>query len=128
MKFNEFVNDQVSRLEAVPGFQMGDAGRKELAAWFTEVASGGTRHAWKDFTRHSAAGFLQDSEACRRIKTVIDECVEFTTSPGLADVKAVWYRMYPPQASHASCSSCNGTGYVIVERGGIEGAAKCKSV
>lgn len=123
MTFNEFVNDQVSRLEAIPEFQMGDGGRKELAAWLMEV-SGGNRMSKMVYS--GAAHWLREHGGAQRIKAVIDECVEFTAPPGLADVKAVWYRMHPPQSSHARCEACRGTGYVIVERGGIEGAAKCK--
>lgn len=129
MKFVDFVNEQVSRLEAVPGFQMGDAGRKELAAWFIEKCGDGGASSSPNArcNRTGSAEWLREDQSARNIKAVIDECVEFATAPGLADVKAVWYRIYPPISSHARCGACNGTGYVIVEKGGVEGAAKCNS-
>jgi hypothetical protein len=123
MTFNAFVSDQIARLEAIPGFQMGDGGRKELAGWLSD--QGGAPLDRAKYVRHSAAEFLRDSDLCRRIKAVIDECVEFSTPPGLSDIKAVWYRLYPPVSSHERCEHCNGTGYRIVKRGGVEGAARC---
>ena len=127
MTFNAFVSEQIARLEAIPGFQMGDGGRKELAR---DWLSGSRSHFGRSREVHTAgnaAEFLRDSDLCQRIKAVIDECVEFSTPPGLSDIKAVWYRLYPPVSSHERCAACNGTGYRIVERGGVEGAVRCKA-
>ena len=125
MTFNAFVSEQIARLEAIPGFQMGDGGRKELVNWLSD--QGATSVDRAKYIRSNAAEFLRDSDLCQRIKAVIDECVEFSTPPGLSDIKAVWYRLYPPVSSHERCAACNGTGYRIVERGGVEGAVRCKA-
>jgi hypothetical protein len=126
MTFNRFLNEQIDRMDAVPGFQMSDAGRKELALWLAD--QGSTPLDRRKFERGCVAEFLRDSDLCRRIKATLDECVEFTTPPGLSDIKAVWYRLYPPSRSHERCAVCDGTGYVIVRRGDAEGAKRCGGV
>jgi hypothetical protein len=125
MKFSEFVNEQVARLEAIPGFQMGDAGRKELALWLMDTAEHTAEHV--DMSQRPAARWIAQCPAAQRIKAVIDECVEFTTPPGLADIKAVWYRLYPPVSTHEKCGECGGTGWKIVKRGDAEGAVRCSA-
>ena len=98
MTFNAFVDEQIARLEAIPGFQMGDGGRKEpFVNWLSD--QGATSVDRAKYIRSNAAEFLRDSDLCQRIKAVIDECVEFSKPPGLDDIKAVWYRLYPPVSS-----------------------------
>ena len=114
------MNGQVERLDAVPGFRMSDTGRKELAAWLSTQS--GVDHPEKH--DHSIGNWIK-SNAGGRIKAVMDECVEFTTPPGLADIKAVWYWLYPPISTHEKCGACGGTGWQIVNRAGKEGAVRC---
>ena len=104
--FDQFALDQVERLGCVSDFRMSEAGRAEIASWLVDRSNG-------------------DDAGKSRIRAVIDECVEFASAPGLADIKAVWYRLYPAESAHQKCGACGGTGYVIVERNGMEGAVKC---
>lgn len=120
MKFHEFVFGQVDRLAAVPDFRMSEAGRNELSDWLLEVSGGNLKHEYPN-----PATWVKNHDGARRIKTVIDECVEFSTPPGLFDIKTVWHRLYPPPNAHGNCPHCGGSGWVIVERGGVEGAKKC---
>ena len=109
MKYKEFIAEQVDRLDAVPGFQMSDAGRLEVADWIMKESGGAG-------TRATVSEWLREYEPARMIKAVIDEAVEWTTPPGLADLKTVWRRMYPPvNEQRANCQRCDGTGWIVVE-------------
>jgi hypothetical protein len=120
MKFSEFVNQQVDRLDAVPHFCMSDTGRKELAGWLMGVG-----RPWDASMDVAVAKWIVEHPGAAKIKACIDECVEFPTPPSLSDIKAVWYRLYPPACAHEKCEACGGTGWKIVNRNGVEGAARC---
>ena len=109
MKFKEFVHEQVNRLDAIPGFQMSDAGRLEIAYWIAKESGGAG-------IRNGAADWIRESEPARMVKSVLDEAVEWTTPPGLADLKATWIRLFPPLTEQRSnCERCEGSGWIVVE-------------
>ena len=114
MKFDEFVVEQVERLGAIPEFvaKVTEGGRKEIVKWLTKEADEPTPAR----QRLGASERIHESPAAGRVKSVIDECVEFTAPPGLSDIKAVWRRLNPPlNEQREKCSRCGGTGWIVVQ-------------
>lgn len=72
MKFSEFVNQQVDRLDAVPHFCMSDTGRKELAGWLMGVG-----RPWDASMDVAVAKWIVEHPGAAKIKACIDECVSF---------------------------------------------------
>jgi len=114
MNFEEFATEQLDRLGCIQewSLKVSAAGQKEIVRWLLETANDPTPKR----KRHSASEWLRESPAAQRIKAVIDECVEFETPPGLADIKAVWRRVNPPaNETRKSCQRCVGSGFIQVD-------------
>lgn len=113
MNFADFVSEQLDRLGAISewSLRITEAGRREIAKWLYETANDPTPKR----KRQGASEWLRESAAAQRVKSVIDECVEFETPPGLADIKAVWRRVNPPaNETRRNCQRCGGSGFIEV--------------
>lgn len=64
----------------------------------------------------------------KRVAAVCAEAADLDECPTTPALKAIWHRLYPPVARniHRADCACSGTGWLIVESRGIEGAARCE--
>ena len=114
MIFTEFVKQQVERLGSIADFSMKISmpGQMEITEWLIAAANESSMKR----KRSGQAEWLRESEPARRVKAVIDECVEFESAPGLADIRAVWRRVNPPkEQARNECPRCQGTGFIVVD-------------
>ncbi len=121
MTFRKFVIEQVARLTAFESFaRLPEDGKREFVNVLTDKAG---EPRGRD---RSALDWLDEIPA-QRVRAVVNECLEFEAMPTLADMRAVWLRLFPPLSKLSKdCPDCAGTGWKIVERNGIEGAARCE--
>ncbi len=111
MNFKRFVGEQVERLCAFEAFaRLPEGGKKEFVNALFDKA--GEQKPQRD----RSAFDWRDSIPANQVVSVINECLDFVNSPSLADVRAVWNRLFPPVAElRKDCDRCEGTGWVIVE-------------
>lgn len=108
-EFRDYCADQIERLGgAFPEMRFYKRGAiEELVNWIEAKAAG---------DEAKAAG-------------VITEACELSEIPKIADLNAIWTRLYvAPGIVIASpdCQYCSGSGFEIIERRGIEAARKCR--
>ena len=119
MTFREFVVDQISRLDALPrefNMTFSEAYQRELRDWLERKAGMDPAAAKRTWMEDSAAG---------RVRAVINAAIEEGALPTLPQLGAIWLRLYPERA-WVTCANCRALdGWVIVQRGGREGAERC---
>jgi hypothetical protein len=106
--FREYCVVQIERLGgAFPDFRFYKAGAvEELVNWLESKAAG---------DKAKATGLI--TEVC-----------EFENLPKIADLNAVWRRLFPPVESseRLRCQICNGTGWEEVAVNGYTGVRRCQ--
>jgi len=113
MTFREFVLEQMARLRAFAEFdaKVPADGQKEIRKWMEDRAKCDPKAV-----SASVMSWIQNDEAARRVKTVIDECLTFESLPDLRTMRAVWDRLFPPEnVLRKSCGRCGGAGWVVVD-------------
>lgn len=110
MTFKRFVADQTARLSAFEAFaRMPEDGKKGFVELLFEKASEPSPRRDR-----SEIDWYSD-EPGRRVCTVIRECLEFENVPSLADIRAVWNRLYPAARQVSpDCTRCAGSGWVTI--------------
>ncbi|MCU1328406.1 MAG: hypothetical protein JWN34_3776 [Bryobacterales bacterium] len=107
--FRQFCADQVQRFSIFRRFDfLETTGQKELRNWLERRG--------------------QDSPTIRQqIAQTIDAATGLSELPTLADLNRIWNELNPPIATvSADCQHCGGTGFEIIQRGGYEGAKRCR--
>ncbi len=104
-----FCVDQIQRLSVFPRFDfIGTEGQRVLRDWLERRG---------DDTPETRAG----------IARLIDTAIELDQLPTPADLSRIWQEQHPPRATASySCEYCQGSGWEIVERGGVSGALRCR--
>ena len=112
MTFKRFVADQCARMTSFDNFaKLPEAGRKEIVDWiFARAAEPDAR------LDRTEMDWLYHSTPAKKVKGLVDECLEFEAGPGIHEIKQVWNRLNPPaNVAREECSRCNGTGWIEVQ-------------
>jgi hypothetical protein len=107
VSFRDYCASQIDRLGgAFPDFRFYKPGAvEELANWLEARANGDRARA----------------------SQLITEATEFADIPSIADLNAIWYRLFPAQTRepNPNCPHCGGSGWEVITRGGAEGVIAC---